>query len=349
VFSADHAGALQHATALCDAAAGRGPSRALAFGLAGRAVVLANMGRAGEAAREARRSLAVARDIGYRLGEVVALGALSFTAQSSDDRDGAVQLARQAAQITVGVPGSYVRWCSYVLTGALIAAGDLAAADDVCAAGLARSREAGDVFIQLGLLPHMVFLDVQAGRTGDAAAHLRAELQLAIRDGRSLEVLNCLHYCGFLCTATGRPAEAVTIWAAYAAITRHEGLAEWPAEVRLRDQPLRTARQALGPGRTRAAEDRGAGMSLSVAAEYALTLTEEPGPRQAPPPGLEKLSVRERELVTLVAQGRSDAQIAAELYISIRTVRSHLDRIGDKTGCRRRVDLTRLALAASLV
>jgi len=62
-----------------------------------------------------------------------------------------------------------------------------------------------------------------------------------------------------------------------------------------------------------------------------------------------KLSPRERELVTLVARGRSDAQIAAELYISIRTVRSHLDRIRDKTGCRRRADLTRLALAADLL
>jgi DNA-binding CsgD family transcriptional regulator len=51
---------------------------------------------------------------------------------------------------------------------------------------------------------------------------------------------------------------------------------------------------------------------------------------------------------TLVARARSDAQIAAELYISIRTVRSHLDRIGDKTGCRRRVDLTRLALSVGL-
>ena len=38
-----------------------------------------------------------------------------------------------------------------------------------------------------------------------------------------------------------------------------------------------------------------------------------------------------------------------QLYISIRTVRSHLDRIRDKTGCRRRADLTRLALAAGLV
>jgi len=88
-------------------------------------------------------------------------------------------------------------------------------------------------------------------------------------------------------------------------------------------------------------------MSLAAAAEYALMLTA-PGAQQAPP-GLAKLSSRERELVTLVAQGRTNAQIAAELYISARTVGSHLDRIRDKTGCRRRADLTRLALTTGLV
>ena len=90
-------------------------------------------------------------------------------------------------------------------------------------------------------------------------------------------------------------------------------------------------------------------MSWATAAEYALLLTEDPGPRQPAPPGVGTLSARERELVRLVAQGRTDAQIAAELYISVRTVRSHLDRIRDKTGARRRADLTRLALAAELV
>ena len=53
--------------------------------------------------------------------------------------------------------------------------------------------------------------------------------------------------------------------------------------------------------------------------------------------------------VTLVARGRTDAQIAAELFITVRTVTSHLDRIRNKTGCRRRADLTRLALRAGLV
>ena len=58
-----------------------------------------------------------------------------------------------------------------------------------------------------------------------------------------------------------------------------------------------------------------------------------------------QLSKRELELVELVAEGLTDKEIAEKLFISIRTVRSHLDRIRDKTGARRRAELTRLALS----
>ena len=110
---------------------------------------------------------------------------------------------------------------------------------------------------------------------------------------------------------------------------------------------MAAARQVLGPARALEAEERGAAMSLEIAGEYALMLTA-PGP-QPPAAAPGKLSTRERELVILVAQGRTNAQIAAQLYISVHTVSSHLDRIRDKTGCRRRADLTRLALSAGLV
>ena len=136
-------------------------------------------------------------------------------------------------------------------------------------------------------------------------------------------------------------------WAAHAALSQRE---DWPGRARLREEPLRAARRALGPERARAAEERGAVMSMATAAEYALLLTEDPGRRQTPAaPGVGTLSARERELVTLVARGATNAQIAGRLYISVHTVRSHLDRIRDKTGARRRADLTRLALAAGLV
>src|SRR5207248_8686027 len=143
-------------------------------------------------------------------------------------------------------------------------------------------------------------------------------------------------------------AEAVTAWAAETALAQSAGLhGETPEDALRRQQALRRAWQALGAARARAAEARGAAMSLAAAAEYALMLTDL-SPQQRGAPGAGKLSARERELVTLVAQGRTDADIATQLYISIRTVRSHLDRIRDKTGCRRRADLTRLALPEEL-
>ena len=347
-FSDDTAASLGHATALRDAAAKRGPCPALADGLAGRAVALALIGRHAEATEEARRALAVAREIAYPLGQVLALEGLTFAAQYADDLDGAVRLARQAGQITAGIPGVMARWCGFVLAAALMDAGDLAAAETVCAAALTQARDTGDVQNQAILLSRAVILDLEAGRLQDAAARLRETIQLGTRDATWGGFSNVLDYCGLLCAATGRPAEAVTVWAAHAAHLDHQEDRDTPAEVRRREGPLRRARQALGPGRTRAAEQRGAAMSMETAVEYALMLTD-PGPPQPAAPGPGTLSAREQELVTLVAQGRTDAQIAAELYISIRTVRSHLDRIRDKTGCRRRADLTRLALSTGLV
>ena len=345
-FSGDPAASLGHFTALRDAAVKRGPCPALADGLAGRAAALVNQGRHAEAAEEARRALAVAREIAYPLGQVLALGDLAIAAQYAGDLDGAVRLARQAGQVTAGIPGSIARWCSYVLAGALMEAGDLAAAETACVAALAQARDTGDLQNQAILLSGAVILDLEAGRLQDAAVHLREEIQLDTRTGKWGELGNALDCCGLLCAATGRPAEAVTVWAAHAALLRHQEFEDTPGEVRRREGPLRRARHALGPGRTRAAEQRGAAMSAATAAEYALMLTD-PGAPQPAAPG--PLSARERELVSLVAQGRTDAQIAAELYISIRTVRSHLDRIRDKTGCRRRADLTRLALSTGLV
>jgi DNA-binding CsgD family transcriptional regulator len=233
------------------------------------------------------------------------------------------------------------------LTYALIEAGDLAAAETACAAAMAQARDADDLQHQSILLSRMMILDLEAGRLTDAAARLREAIQVNTRANHWSEITNDLDCCALLCVATGHPAEAVTVWAAHAAHLRHQEGEDTPAEIRRRRGPLRQARQALGPGRTRAAEQRGAAMSLDTAAEYALLLAAPGPPQPARVPGT--LSARERELVTLVARGRTDAQIAAELYISIRTVRSHLDRIRDKTGCRRRADLTRLALAAGLV
>jgi predicted ATPase/DNA-binding CsgD family transcriptional regulator len=347
LFSADLTGSLGHCTAVVEAVGGRGPSRVLADCLACRSAVLSNLGRIPQAEEDGRRSLALARELEYPFGVAHALGVLGIAAHGAGDLDEAERLARQAEQVSTDISGTLSRWCSYVLTWILIDKGDLAAAERVCAAALTRSRDVGDIWNLLGLLGQMGRLMVRAGRLQDAAAHLREVVQVAIRNGDWYELLTALGCCGDLCTATGRPVEAVTAWAAWAALSRSAGLIE-PDDPARKEGWQETTR-SLGSTRAATAEERGAAFSLDIAAEYALMLTapDSPTPTTGSSPG--QLSVRERELVTLVAQGHTDAQIAAELYISIRTVRSHLDRIRNKTGCRRRADLTRLALAADLL
>ena len=56
------------------------------------------------------------------------------------------------------------------------------------------------------------------------------------------------------------------------------------------------------------------------------------------------LSARELDVLRLVCAGDSDQQIAEALFISVKTVQSHLDRIRTKTGCRRRPELLRYAI-----
>ena len=314
--SGDLAVSLGHFTALRDAAAERGPSRVLADGLAHRASVLSAMGRYAEAAGEARRALAVARELGYPAGEAVALANLSDAAQEAGDQDRAVRLARQAAQITAGVPGSDARWVSYILAGVLIEAGDLAAAEPVCAATLARARDAGDLFNLVGLLALRVTLELEAGRLPDAAAHLRESLQLATRTGSWNETGNALDGCGLLCAATGRPAEAVTVWAARDALLQHQEIPDSPAGA---TPPSGTA--APGPGSARARPDPG-GRGTRRGDDHGhrgrvRPAAHRPRPAAVGRAGPGALSARERELVILVARGRTDAQIAAQLYIQI--------------------------------
>jgi predicted ATPase/DNA-binding CsgD family transcriptional regulator len=347
-YSGDLAGAMSCFTALRDAIKDRPPSRLLAYALACRSFAFSNWGRVREAADDAGGSLAVARDVSDPGAETLASAALTLADLAADNLGSAVRLVRQAELISAVVPGWIARVCSSISTAALTAAGDLASAERVCTAGLARDRDAGALEHLAVLLTRMVILDLQVGRIQDAAAHLRQAVQILLRVGDRNYLHNSLDHCGHLCTATGRWAEAVTVWAAWAALGDQESR-DPPADVRRREGPLRRAREVLGPDRARAAEDRGGAMSLETAAQYILMLT---APSPQPPaaaPGPGRLSARERELITLVAQGRTDAQIAAQLFISVRTVRSHLDRIRDKTGCRRRADLTRLALGVGLV
>jgi two-component system response regulator NreC len=68
--------------------------------------------------------------------------------------------------------------------------------------------------------------------------------------------------------------------------------------------------------------------------------------RQAPPSGL---SAREAEVLKMIALGRTNTQIADDLFLSVRTVETHRARIQQKLGLSDRSELVAYALRHRLI
>ena len=351
VLASDVTAAFDHLTAARDAQPQGTPTPLLVRALAWRSLCLVYLGQLPQAAEEGRQALSMARELHDREGEAYALVWLGLAAIYARDLKASLAWLRQVQRLDQGIiPGWVLRECALLMAITLTEVGEATDAQRYCADALAMAQQAGSVLDQGELLRIMADLDILTDQLPEAREHLREAIDVCSRTGYSVVLPDCLDSCGYLCAATARWAEAVTMWAACTSALRAAGMrVDLPYGVERRERAVRKARQALGPAAARAAEDRGAAMNLGTAAQYALLLvTEHPGEATGLA-GVPRLSARERELVTLVAQGRTNAEIAAQLCISVRTVSSHLDRIRDKTGCRRRADLTRLALRAGLV
>jgi two-component system response regulator NreC len=69
-----------------------------------------------------------------------------------------------------------------------------------------------------------------------------------------------------------------------------------------------------------------------------------------PPPGPpDGLSARELEILRMIALGHTNAQVAEELFLSVRTVETHRAHIQQKLGLGDRAELVRYALDKGLV
>jgi predicted ATPase/DNA-binding CsgD family transcriptional regulator len=326
------------------------PSADLIDGLLGRCGVLRNTTNLEQATVDACAALELARQIGYAAGAASALAELSWISAYADNGEQALGWARQAQRIDHDqMPGWWARKVERILPFVMVMNGALDGALDLCAQALAHARAAGDLVDQADALCMMAMLARQAGRLADVQPYLRETVDLAMYAGYRMRLVDVLEEGGYWCAAVGHHAAAVTLWSARAAQAQALGLGDTPQEEHSLEQALQDVRQALDARQVRAAQERGAAMTLAAAAEFAVMMTGQNAQRPAAPPGSGKFSSRERDLITLVAQGRTDAQIAEKLFISVSTVRTHLDRIRDKSGCRRRADLTRLALEEGII
>ena len=159
--------------------------------------------------------------------------------------------------------------------------------------------------------------------------------------------------------ADGDPAVAATLHGVADEHYERAGRVFEATEAGLRDRDHAHLRVTLGDAAFEAAYRRGRSLSYADAIAIAVGAAEpDPGVATAvtvPAAGratadssANPLSDREREIVALLAGGATDAQIAERLFLSVNTVRSHLERIRDKTGARRRTELVRYAFQAGI-
>jgi DNA-binding CsgD family transcriptional regulator len=288
----------------------------------------------------------MAADLAWPAGEAISLTSLAVLAHYAGNNADSLAYLRRVQRIDpAAVPDGVARAARIYLARALTEAGELAEARRLGVRELDWAKTGGTPFDVAECLALLATVELQAGHMAPAARRIGDALEAAWRIDSRYRMFESIDLCGHLCARAGRSAEAVTLWEARAAHWRAFLLADLPLEQARRQDLLRQARQALGPGKARAAAERGAAMTLGTVMEYARLAAE----LKDPAAGVPQLTSRERELVRLVASGNTDAQIASQLHISIRTVRSHLDRIRAKTGCRRRADLTRLALQVEAV
>jgi DNA-binding NarL/FixJ family response regulator len=192
-------------------------------------------------------------------------------------------------------------------------------------------------------LPDLVRLAVAAGDAGlarDAVAAADADaadepLPRRVAAARSARAI-----------LDGDPATLLAVAATPGASTLAQGQAYEEAAVLLgRDGDVPGARAAL-TGAVRAYLDLGAGWDVRRADARLRAHGVRRGPRtvrRRPSSGWEALTPTEERVAGLVAQGRSNPDIAAEMLLSPRTVQTHVSNILAKLGFASRIEIARAA------
>jgi predicted ATPase/DNA-binding CsgD family transcriptional regulator len=139
-----------------------------------------------------------------------------------------------------------------------------------------------------------------------------------------------------LALGLGEPERSLRLLAASQRFHTESGIARFPVQADRFDRARDAARAALDDTDATACWEAGGELSLADAVAYARRGR---GERQRPQVGWASLTPVERDVVRLVAEGRTNAEIGQRLFISVNTVKKHLSRVYAKVEVDGRADL----------
>lgn len=225
---------------------------------------------------------------------------------------------------------------------------------------LALLQELGDAVAIVRTLHGLGMIARRQGELDRSRGLLEEALRVAWEKGARLEIARCLESLAGLACAGSQPERAARLFSAVETLRQAMG-AHLPRDIHDGcDRDLAVARTQLDEKAFTAAWTAGRALTQEQAVAYALeagdrTPSAETIPSVRPLTLLQAakrqyggLTARERQVAALVAEGKGNSAIAAELVTTVRTVEAHITHILDKLGFSSRTQVAVWAIAKGL-
>jgi predicted ATPase/class 3 adenylate cyclase/DNA-binding CsgD family transcriptional regulator len=295
---------------------------------------LAFHGEVGQARSTAEAAVEAAAEFGG-YSEGYAYAALATSALAAGDVAAAAE-ASAAARKRLGARQELALYDINSLAQVALAHGDLSAA-----------REWADIAVSAMSGGHLAAALATRARVaiaeGDpelAERHARAGLTCAAEVQALLAVPDILECLAGVAADAGSQREAARMFGAAEAIRNRTGLVRFKIYDAGYERWVATVRNALERDEFDRAWDEGAALSTDEVIAYALR--GHTG-RKRPASGWTSLTPTERDVVRLVTEGLTNSEVAARLFVSPRTVQTHLTHTYAKLGVTSRVQLAQEA------
>jgi predicted ATPase/DNA-binding CsgD family transcriptional regulator len=232
-----------------------------------------------------------------------------------------------------------------------LAQGDLERAVELGAESLEMYRASRDAYGIVMCLLHIAFVMMARSDYKSTAALLREGMQLSRELEHKVFIQYCMTGLAGVAASKGFLVRAARLWGAAERVSEISGgsiVREGKSTIGY-ERVLNAARSQLGEAAWTAAWAEGRAMSPEPAIEYALERGTTPEPAATPQTHPAGLSVREVDVLRLVAAGLTNAEVAERLFLSPRTVDWHLSSIYRKLGLHSRAEATRFAAEHGLL
>ncbi|MGO9154009.1 LuxR C-terminal-related transcriptional regulator [Mycobacterium sp.] len=296
---------------------------------------LAYQGQPTSAHAAAESALAAATEVGA-ISKDALYSVFALAALAGGDAAAATQAAEKALQHTVPVREVFTRGAAPAAEAAL-ACGDLDAARRLADEAVAVVPG----WWKVAALTVRAFVAIALGEPEQAERDAHDALVVAARVQGYLRVADTLECLARLAADDANHAYAARLLGAADGFRQRLGHARFPMYQADYDAAVTAVREALGQSDFDAAWAEGAALSTEEAIAYAQRGR---GERKRPTSGWGSLTPMENDVVRLVREGLGNKDIGARLFVSPRTVQTHLTHVYAKLGLTSRVQLVQLSL-----